>query len=122
MSNPQFNLVVIRSPDIEVSYRFYSALGFTFEKHAHGSGPVHYASEQNGYVFEIYPGAPKEERSTGIRIGIEVTDIAVSIEASKNSGALKASTPKDSEWGIMAVVEDPFGIPVHLIQKIRNEK
>lgn len=120
MSIPTFNLLVIRSPDIEVSHRFYSALGFTFEKHAHGSGPIHYASEQNGYVFEIYPGTAKEERSTGIRLGIEVSDITASIEVAKNNGASKVSAPKDSDWGIMAVVEDPYGIPVHLIQKIRK--
>ena len=119
MSTPQFNLMVIRSPDIEVSHRFYRALGFTFEKHAHGNGPVHYASERDGHVFEIYPGTPKEERSTGIRIGIEVSDIAAAIEAAKHHGALKTSEPKDSDWGVMAVVEDPFGVPVHLTQKTR---
>lgn len=49
------NLLVIRSPDIDRAVCFYEVLGLSFEKHAHGNGPLHYACESDGFVFEIYP-------------------------------------------------------------------
>src|SRR4051812_27334640 len=55
MSNVSLNLLVIRSPDIDRSARFYELLGLSFTKHAHGTGPVHYAGELGSAVFEIYP-------------------------------------------------------------------
>jgi len=49
------SLLVIRCSNIETSKRFYECLGFTFKKEQHGKGPEHYASEKNGFVFELYP-------------------------------------------------------------------
>src|SRR5882672_2278894 len=54
MPSPKLNLVVIRVSDIEAAHRFYSALGLSFAKHAHGKGPTHYASDEGSVVFEIY--------------------------------------------------------------------
>ena len=49
------NLLVLRSTDIEAARRFYELLGLSFTRHAHGSGPEHYAHEDERGVFEIYP-------------------------------------------------------------------
>jgi lactoylglutathione lyase len=65
MKKPRLSLVVIRSWDIERSARFYSALGLHLEKHRHGNGPEHFASEYEGSVFEIYP-RQEETDSTGV--------------------------------------------------------
>jgi hypothetical protein len=46
---------VIRATDPEEVHQFFHRLGLTFAKEKHGSGPEHYACEQNGVVFEIYP-------------------------------------------------------------------
>lgn len=46
---------VIRATNPEEALAFFQTLGLTFEKEKHGSGPEHYACEQNGVVFEIYP-------------------------------------------------------------------
>lgn len=42
------NLLVLRTDDLEKSLDFYAALGLTFEKHKHGTGPSHYACESGG--------------------------------------------------------------------------
>ncbi|CAL2101708.1 protein of unknown function [Tenacibaculum sp. 190130A14a] len=49
------NLLVIRTGDPEKLKEQYELIGHKFDYHRHGNGPFHYASEQNGFVFEIYP-------------------------------------------------------------------
>lgn len=46
---------VIKTPDINQAVAFFTQLGLTFVQEKHGDGPVHYACERNGIVFEIYP-------------------------------------------------------------------
>ena len=77
MASPTLNLVVIRSPDIDKSAAFYSALGITFSKHSHGTGPEHYASEGEGVTLEIYPETDTASATTGTRIGFKVRDLDV---------------------------------------------
>ncbi|MGH7214438.1 MAG: VOC family protein [Tepidisphaeraceae bacterium] len=59
MNTPRVNLVVLRVADIDRAAAFYRLLGFEFSKHAHGTGPQHYACESNGFVFELYPATPE---------------------------------------------------------------
>ena len=51
----RLNLVVLRARDAERHVSFYSGLGLDFVRHRHGSGPEHFACEDQGSVFEIYP-------------------------------------------------------------------
>ena len=46
---------VLRTPLVDQTLEFFEQLGLTFVQEKHGQGPVHYACEQNGNVFEIYP-------------------------------------------------------------------
>ena len=46
------NLLLLRSPDIERARRFYQVFGMTFTRHAHGSGPEHFAHEDERGVFD----------------------------------------------------------------------
>lgn len=48
MSTPRLNLIVLRVADIDRAAEFYRLLGVEFTKHAHGSGPLHYAADSNG--------------------------------------------------------------------------
>jgi hypothetical protein len=48
---------VLRVDDIEKMRAFLEALGLTFVREKHGSGPEHYSCERNGRVLEIYPKA-----------------------------------------------------------------
>lgn len=48
-------VAVIRTRRLEEAVEFFTALGLTFVREQHGAGPVHYATEANGQVFELYP-------------------------------------------------------------------
>ena len=70
------NLVVIRSQDIEKLASFYSAMGFRFVRHRHGSGPEHLSCSFGTAIFEIYPAASPSESTTGTRLGFVVPALA----------------------------------------------
>jgi len=116
MATPSLNLVVIRSPDIDKSATFYSTLGITFSKHSHGKGPEHYASEEGGVTFEIYPEADSASATTATRIGFKVSDLDSLLPILVERGGRIASPAKDSPWGRRAVVIDPTGHKVELVQ------
>jgi lactoylglutathione lyase len=62
----RLNLLVLRTPRVEETVKFYSALGEKFTRERHGDGPEHYAADLEGMVFEIYPatsGAPSDTTS-----------------------------------------------------------
>ena len=112
---PQLNLVVLRSSDIDRAARFYEAMGLRFAKHAHGTGPEHYASETNGFVLEIYPMTAKSGTTTGVRIGFRVDSVDELVTLLAKEGAVVVSPPADSEWGRRAVVKDLDGHTVELV-------
>ena len=106
------NLLVLRSPDIERARRFYEVFGLRFHRHAHGTGPEHYAHEDERGVFEIYPAKQANEGDqTGL--GFVVADLA------KVHGELAAFAPAaiaEHEWGRTFVVRDPDGRRVEVKQ------
>jgi predicted enzyme related to lactoylglutathione lyase len=112
---PNLVLVVLRSPDIDRAVAFYRQIGLPFNRHAHGSGPIHYASEVKGMVFEIYPLLPNSAPTTGARIGFLVDDVDDVVAKLSKFGAEIARSPEDSEWGRRAVVRDFDGHTVELI-------
>jgi lactoylglutathione lyase len=112
---PQLNLVVLRSADIERAASFYRAMGLLFTRHAHGSGPEHYASETNGIVFEIYPLTTKSSPTVGTRIGFRLGSVDEAIKLLSQIGAVVVTAPADSEWGRRAVVKDFDGHIVELV-------
>lgn len=118
MSSPRLNLVVLRVADLERSAAFYRALGLEFARHAHGSGPTHYAAECEGFVFELYPATADQPASSSARIGFVVDDVDALVgRLGAIDGARVVSPPKDSEWGRRAVVADPDGHRVELIRQ-----
>lgn len=111
------NLLVLRVADIDRAAAFYERLGLSFTKHAHGSGPAHYASESAGFVFELYPATEGQPVTRSTRVGFEVKDVdAVVKELTGVEGAQVLSAATDSEWGRRAVVADPDGHRVELVQ------
>jgi hypothetical protein len=116
MGKPRLNLVVIRSPDIDRAASFYEALGLSFQKHAHGSGPQHYASEHAGTVFEIYPLRDGDPPTTATRIGFAVNDVDAVFAAALTAGGQEVTAPRDSTWGRRAVVADLDDHCVELVQ------
>jgi predicted enzyme related to lactoylglutathione lyase len=116
MSTVTLNLVVLRVPDIEQAAAFYSGIGLSFTKHAHGKGPEHYAAELGSSVFELYPQASEENSTKNVRIGFQVSDAVSVLRTLENLGAKIVSPLKDSEWGLRAVLDDPYGHRVELSQ------
>ncbi|WP_052573815.1 VOC family protein [Haloferula sp. BvORR071] len=114
-SQPRLNLVVLRSPDIHRAAEFYRRLGLSFTLHKHGSGPEHYASENSGMVFEIYPLGAKSTPTTGTRIGFRVYNVDAILSALLETGTEVVTAPADSEWGRRAVVRDRDGHLVELV-------
>lgn len=116
MSNFSLNLVVLRSADIARSAAFYSHLGLQFLQHRHGSGPEHFAAElPGGGVFELYPAAENASTS-GTRIGFRVPSVDDAVAALSGYPGAVVSAPRDSEWGRRAVIVDPDGHKVELVQ------
>ena len=116
MNSVSLNLVVLRVPDIEEAAVFYSVLGLSFKKHAHGKGPEHYAAELGSSVFELYPQTADSGSTQGVRIGFQVSDAASVLRQLEHKGARIVSPLKDSEWGLRAVLGDPFGHRIELSQ------
>ncbi len=111
------NLLVIRSSDSEKAVAFYSCLGLEFAHHRHGNGPEHFAAELPGGVFEIYALAPGAPPTTGTRLGFAVRSIDQAIADIGNYSVSVISPPKESEWGRRAVIADPDGHRVELVER-----
>ena len=71
MSDAVLNLVVVYAADLEAARRFYAALGLNLKSEQHGKGPLHYATEMPGIVFEIYP-LPRDAAAGKVRLGFRV--------------------------------------------------
>lgn len=113
---PTLSLLVLRSAVPERLAAFYAHLGVTFEKHRHGSGPVHFSATLNGLVFEIYPLTEGEAGPRGLRIGFAVEDVAGMFATWVEAGGAAVVPPKMSEWGLRAVLDDPEGHRIELTQ------
>ena len=118
MGDVLLNLFVIRSRDIESLANFYSAIGLKFVKHRHGAGEEHYACENGGMVFEIYPQSVDSDATIGVRLGFSVPSVVDALERAVAAGGTAVSNPKRSVWGLRAVVTDPDGRRVELIEPI----
>jgi lactoylglutathione lyase len=116
MSSASLNLVVIKSPDIEALCGFYSALGLEFTKHAHGSGPEHYSAESGASVFEIYPQTDADSSTIATRLGFKVNLLDDLLPRLIQLGGKVVSPAKQSPWGKRAVVVDPIGHKVELVE------
>lgn len=117
MNPVAINLVVLRSPDLARAAAFYTRLlGIEFMRHRHGTGPEHYAAELSGGVFELYPVSAEGLSTLGTRIGFRVPSVDKALERLAECPETVVSAAKDSEWGRRAVVKDPDGHRVELVE------
>jgi predicted enzyme related to lactoylglutathione lyase len=108
--------LVIRSADIARAAAFYSRLGLRLSQHRHGNGPEHFAAELPGGVFEIYPASADGRSTLGTRIGFRVPSVDEALSALHEFPDAVVTPARDSEWGRRAVVADPDGHRVELVQ------
>ncbi|WP_283435703.1 VOC family protein [Neorhodopirellula lusitana] len=112
---------MIRSPDIDRAVRFYQQMGMLFDRHSHGKGPEHFASDICGFVFEIYPQRDVNDVTTNTRIGFNVDDVNGVIDLLREIDAAIVTEPTDTEWGRRAVVKDLDGHTVELVTPVNRE-
>ena len=114
----RLNLLVIRTSNVALLKDQYEKLGFKFDYHQHGKGPFHYASEHNGFVFEIYPLTKSQEKAdNSIRIGFDIPNLEGTIKNLENSTWKILSKPTQTAWGFTALVQDLDGRKVELKNK-----
>jgi lactoylglutathione lyase len=116
MFEVQLSLIVIRSVNLEESVKFYQMLGLSFNRHKHGNGLEHFASQVGQVTFEIYPQTDQTASTTGTRLGFQVFDLDWLVTRLQEKHVRVITKPSDSEWGRRAVVVDPDEHRVELIQ------
>lgn len=111
---PCLNLIVIRSAIPADLAAFYTRLGCSFAQHQHGNGPWHYAAELGALTLEIYPLKRSQSApDSHLRLGFMVPDVSTAIA---QLAAPVLSGPTASDWGLRAVIQDPEGRRVELVQ------
>jgi predicted enzyme related to lactoylglutathione lyase len=118
---PVANLLVIRSSDIDRAVRFYQQMGMLFDRHSHGKGPEHFASDICGFAFEIYAQRNANDVTTNTRIGFSVDDVDGVIDLLREIDATIVTYPTDTEWGRRAVVKDLDGHIIELVTPVNRE-
>ncbi len=116
MSDITLNLVVLRSADLARAEQFYAALGLRLIREQHGTGPEHLAAELGETVFEIYPQGDVES-TRGARVGFRVLAVGAAITAALSAVGTLITPAKNGPWGLRAVVNDPDGHRVELVEK-----
>lgn len=108
----KLNLLVLRTSRLEDLRNFYSALGAHFESERHGKGPEHYAATLgDGLVLELYPCVDGAIPDPGLRLGIRVDNIDEALRSIEQS-----VSPRRTQRGLRALVHDPDGRTVELLQ------
>ncbi len=113
----ELRLLVIRTAQLEKVVEFYTQLGLSFAYHRHGTGVYHYAATQGVFTFEIYPLQKHQQAAdTSTRLGFAVLDFDALL-ASVATSPLLVSPPQPTEWGEMALLQDPDGRKVEIYRK-----
>jgi predicted enzyme related to lactoylglutathione lyase len=115
MTEAALNLVVIRSADLERAARFYGALGVRLSRERHGTGPEHLAGTTGAVVLEVYPRGSGGD-TLGVRLGFRVASLSTVLADVQAAGGSLLSPPQHSPWGVRAVVVDPDGHRVELVE------
>ncbi|MBB3232623.1 VOC family protein [Halomonas stenophila] len=106
----QIDLLVLRCKALEASKRFYELLGFCFVKEQHGDGPIHYASQEAGMVFELYPW-PEDDVTDHTRLGFSVPNLG---EIVANIETLSRHVIADE---VVYIAQDPDGRKIELTER-----
>ncbi len=112
----KIKLIVIRTAEPQKLAEFYSLFGLTFNYHKHGISPYHYSADIDGLIFEIYPLAKNQsEVETHLRLGFEIDNFEETLATLMSQGL---SEPKQTDFGVIAIVTDPDGRKIELYKKV----
>jgi lactoylglutathione lyase len=117
MPSVVLKLLVLKTGQADRLRAFYLALGVELVEERHGSGPLHYAGQIGDVVLEIYPLTDEGGAADATtRLGFAVERLAEVVQALREAGTVIASEPRQTAWGLRAVVRDPDGRAVELYQ------
>lgn len=111
------NLLVLRACDPKALADFYAALGLSFRCEKHGDGPSHFAAEIGDSVLEIYPRRPSEPSTAALRLGLNIPSMDRALNRLRDEAGDIVAAPRMTRWGMRAVVKDPEGHCLELIEK-----
>lgn len=115
MAATTLKLLVLKTSDLERMRGFYDLLGVEFTPERHGNGPLHYAGMVGNAVFELYPLPPGAAAVAATpRLGFAVADVNRVMRQLESFGVTIVSKPRQTEWGLRAVVKDPDGRTVEI--------
>ncbi|MBN8627402.1 MAG: VOC family protein [Planctomycetes bacterium] len=115
----RLNLLTLRAADLRATAAFYEVLGFTFAAERHGVGPEHLASISDGphsWTLELYPATCAVD-TQALRLGFEVANLDEMLERLVAAGGQVATKPRTGPQGRRAVVGDPDGRRVELVER-----
>ena len=112
MNNPELNLLVLRSADLEASVGFYGLLGFSFNEEKHERGPAHYSAEIGSLVLEIYP-LGKRTPTADVRLGFAVDNLSEVIDMLDPESLVDA---RQRENDMVVIIKDPDGHTIELTE------
>ena len=110
------SLLVLRAREPWSLASFYEVLGLEFATERHGRGPEHLSCSVNGSTLEIYP-ATESGGTTNTRIGFTVPDLDAAFSGVMSRQAQCLKEPCETPWGRRAVIRDPEGHVVELVQQ-----
>jgi lactoylglutathione lyase len=123
MSDPHVTgvgAVIFFAADLEATVNFYRAIGVALEIEDHGDGHRHHAADVGGIHLAIFEGGEARpetgRRNGGDFVGLTVSSLTNSLEAARQLGAEVAEEPTDYHWGTRAIVVDPDGRSVEMIE------
>jgi predicted enzyme related to lactoylglutathione lyase len=114
----EIKLLVLRTPDPPKLAHFYSQLGMQFEYHQHGNSHYHYSTLIGKTVLEIYPLAKNQiQADSNLRLGFEIDDFYNVLEQFTQQNVKIVHEPMQTEFGTVAVIQDPDGRKIELYKK-----
>jgi lactoylglutathione lyase len=114
----EIRLLVLRTGDTTKLADFYSLLGLAFSYHSHGNLPFHYSTMVGSTVLEIYPLTKSQAAADeNLRLGFGIDNFDVVVEKLKERNVTFLTEPVQTDFGFMAVVEDPDNRKVELYRK-----
>jgi lactoylglutathione lyase len=111
----ELTLLVVRTGNPAVLADFYTSLGLSFEYHRHGTGPWHYSAHIGRTILEIYPLSKTQMKADEyLRLGFSIDQFDTTIELLRSKNTRFVTEPTQTEWGLMAIIEDPDGRKIEL--------
>lgn len=116
MNYPSLNLIVLRFTDLPAAAEFYTSLGFSLVQEQHGNGPQHYSCQLGAVVLELYPAAKLGAVPGNAIFGFNIGSMEQAIKSVELNGGSIISRPASTDLGIRALVSDPGGHRLELVE------